>query len=144
MPHPELIGMRKAPTLLQHGGPLVPLARPVHYSGAGRQPHDWNRPDPIGSFLVRVPAFVKAIHRECVQPITVSTLGLTGHKWPTTPSNMQLASRMGDQVVIPSGVAFAAILRRNENDAVPVGEVCEWCLTSLAASRTCRCQYDGW
>jgi hypothetical protein len=43
---------------------------------------------------------------------------------------------MGEQVVIPSRVLFAAIIRRDQNDVVTVGEVCERRLPALAAART--------
>jgi hypothetical protein len=49
---------------------------------------------------------------------------------------VQLAFGMDEQVVIPAGVPGAAIVRRDQDDVVIFGEVCDGSLAAMAAACT--------
>ena len=69
-----------------------------------RQPHDRDRPRIAAALLFYGEHPIQALHGERVKPITVGALDFVCHEATATLPDLQLALRMGEQVVIPSRV----------------------------------------
>src|SRR3954452_25268158 len=129
--------------------PCQPRAFPAPFRGspvtpvlAGRgQSERPDRPDAVGLPRIVGVAGVQ-VDGEAEQPVALRALDLTRHEPPATPPDVQLAFRMGDQVVIPAGVPRTAVVRRRQDHVVTVGEIHKGSRALLAAVSTGRRQHD--
>src|SRR5436190_1161220 len=127
--------------------PCQPRAFPARFGNhrsppvlAGRgQSERPDRPDAVGLPRIVGVAGVQ-VDGQAEQPVALRALDLTRHEPPATPPDVQLAFRMGDQVVIPAGVPRTAVVRRRQDHVLTVGEIHEGSRALLAAVSTGRRQ----